>query len=129
MRALGVGVVSESRLPSICPGDIVYGWTGWQDYCCLDASGVLTHVRDPDIAVSSYAGILGINGMTAWLALERLGRPKTGETVLVSTAAGAVGRVVAHLARAEGCRTLGLTGSAAKAVLVVGRFDSDVASP
>src|SRR3546814_17685044 len=110
MRALGVGVVIESRLPSICPGDIVYGWTGWQDHCCLDASGVLTHVRDPDIAVSSYAGILGINGMTAWLALARLGRPPTGETVRVSTAAAAVGRVVGQPAGAAGWRTRGVSG-------------------
>src|SRR3546814_10990415 len=123
MRALGVGVVIESRLPSICPGDIVYGWTGWQDYCCLDASGVLTHVRDPDIAVSSYAGLLGINGLTAWLALARLGRPKTGETVLVSTAAGAVGRVVAPLSRAYGFRTLGLTRSTSHAALCVRSAD------
>jgi len=122
MRSLGVGIVVESRLPGMLEGDVIYGWTGWQDYCCLDALQIISHTRAPRISISAYAGILGINGMTAWLAFSRLGRPAAGETVLVSTAAGAVGSVVGQLARAEGCRTLGLTGSDAKAEACVARF-------
>lgn len=127
MRALGVGIVLESRLPGVRAGDVVYGWTGWQDYSRLDASGLLSSVRDPAIPVSAYAGILGINGMTAWLAFSSLGRPRSGETVLVSTAAGAVGSIVGQLARAEGCRPLGLTGNDAKAKTCVSRFGYDAA--
>lgn len=122
MRALGVGLVVESRLPGVEQGDVVYGWTGWQDYVLLDAAGILSSVRDPALPISAYAGILGINGMTAWLAFSRLGRPAAGETVLVSTAAGAVGSVVGQLARAEGCRALGLTGADDKVALCTSRF-------
>ena len=127
MRALGVGLVVESRLDGIAPGDIIYGWTGWQDYCRLDTAGIISSVRAPDLPISLYAGLLGINGMTAWLALSRLGRPAAGEALLVSTAAGAVGSVVGQLGRAEGCRVFGLTGSDDKAALCVGRFGYDAA--
>ncbi len=122
MRALGVGIVLESRLADLRAGDIVYGWTGWQDYALLGADEILSSVSDPQIPISAYAGVLGINGMTAWLALRRLGRPRPGETVLVSTAAGAVGSVVGQLARAEGCRALGLTGTDDKVSACVTRF-------
>jgi hypothetical protein len=127
MRALGVGVVLESRMGGIRPGDIVYGWTGWQDYGRLDLGDVLSSTRTPRAPISAYAGVLGINGMTAWLAFGALGRPRAGEAALVSTAAGAVGSVVGQLARAEGCRPLGLTGSDAKAEACVARFGFDAA--
>jgi NADPH-dependent curcumin reductase len=127
MRALGVGIVLESRIETLAPDDIVYGWTGWQDVCRLDMAGIITSVRGPDLPVSLFAGILGINGMTAWLALERLGRPAEGETLLVTTAAGAVGSVVGQLGRAEGCRVLGLAGSDDKVGLCVDRFGYDAA--
>ena len=127
MRALGVGIVVESRLAGIASGDILYGWTGWQDYCVLAASQILSSTRDPDLPVSAYAGVLGINGMTAWLAFTRLGRPSPGELLLVSTAAGAVGSLVGQIARSHGCRAFGLTGSGAKVAACVGRFGYEAA--
>jgi NADPH-dependent curcumin reductase CurA len=127
MRALGVGIVLESRLSGFSSGDVIYGWIGWQDYVCLEPSHILSSTKAPSVPISAYAGVLGINGLTAWLAFHDLGRPHEGESVLVSTAAGAVGSAVGQLARAAGCRTIGLTGGDEKARLCCGRFGYDAA--
>lgn len=129
MRALAVGVVVESRSPNHAVGSVVYGWTGWQDYADITPDQVLTHVAAEDLKapLSAYAGVLGINGLTASLALHGLGHPKPGETVFVSTAAGAVGSIVTQLARHAGCRVVGSTGSADKARACVERYGCDAA--
>ncbi len=128
MRALAVGQVVASRLAGYDEGDFVYGWLGWQDYAVIDAGQVLTHFRQPLLPLSAHAGILGINGLTASLALARLGRPQPGETVAVSTAAGAVGSVVGQLSRAAGARTIGLAGDQAKIDRCLARYGYDVAT-
>jgi NADPH-dependent curcumin reductase CurA len=122
MRALAVGRVVASRDPAFPEGTHLYGWFGWQGYALARAEDVLTIVEDTDIPLSAYAGVLGINGLTAALALDRIAHPVGGETILVTTAAGAVGSVVAQLARAAGCEVVGLTGSTEKAALCVERF-------
>lgn len=127
MRALGVGVVVESRHPDIAVGDCVYGWLGWQDYAVVSPDQLLYHIGKPRAPLSCYGGILGMNGVTAYLGLTKIGAPKAGETVLVSTAAGAVGSVVGQVARNAGCRTVGLTGSDQKLALCRERFGYDVA--
>jgi NADPH-dependent curcumin reductase CurA len=127
MRALAVGIVVESRHPDFPVGSHAYGWFGWQSFAVAGPGDVLTRFAEPEISLSAHAGILGINGMTAWLAFHRLGRPNAGDTVLVSTAAGAVGSIVGQLARASGCRVVGLTGSADKADVCRTRFGYDVA--
>lgn len=122
MRALAVGVVTESRCAEVAQGLYVYGWFGWQDYAVAGPEAILTRFPAPSAPLSAYAGVLGINGLTAWLALTKIGRPQPGETVLVSTAAGAVGSLVGQIARSEGCRVVGLTGDDIKVSLCTGRF-------
>jgi NADPH-dependent curcumin reductase CurA len=127
MRALAVGIVMESRHPEFPVGSHAYGWFGWQAFAVAGPDDVLTRFAAPEVPLSAYAGILGINGLTAWLAFHRLGRPNPGDTILVSTAAGAVGSIVGQLASAAGCRAVGLTGSDDKADLCRTRFGYDVA--
>jgi NADPH-dependent curcumin reductase len=127
MRALAVGVVVESRHPDFPVGSHAYGWFDWQDFALAEPGDVLTRFDEPEVALSAYAGVLGINGLTASLAFHDLGRPSQGDTVLVSTAAGAVGSIVGQLAFAAGCRVVGLTGSDDKAALCRSRFGYDVA--
>jgi NADPH-dependent curcumin reductase CurA len=122
MRALAVGIVEESRHPAFRSGDHVYGFFGWQTHCVATPEAVLRRV-DPSLApLSTAAGLFGINGMTAYLALTQCGAPKPGESVLVSTAAGAVGSLVGQIARNLGCRPLGLTGSVDKVWLCRERY-------
>jgi NADPH-dependent curcumin reductase len=122
MRALAVGVVVESRCAEVPVGLHLYGWFGWQDYAVAGPEAILTRIEAVAAPLSAYAGVLGMNGLTAWLALTRVGRPQAGDTVLVSTAAGAVGSLVGQIARAEGCRAIGLTGDDAKVALCTNRF-------
>jgi NADPH-dependent curcumin reductase CurA len=110
MRALAVAVVTESKAAGFAPGDILYGFFGWQDYAVTDASKVFLKARHA-IPLDAYGSLLGINGVTAYLGLTELGRPKAGETLLVSTAAGSVGSFVGQIGRNLGCRAVGLTGS------------------
>ena len=127
MRALAVGVVIESRHADIPVGLHLYGWFGWQDYAVVGPEAIMTRIEPVAAPLSAYAGVLGINGLTACLALARIGRPKPGDTVLVSTAAGAVGSVVGQMARRMGCRVVGLTGDDAKVAQCTSRFGYDVA--
>lgn len=114
MRALAVGQVMDSRNPQIARGDYLYGWFGWQDYCVATRAAVLCGFDPAHGSPSLALGVYGIPGITAYLALTDLGRPKAGETVVVSTAAGAVGSIVGQIARRLGCRVIGITGSAEK---------------
>ncbi|GGN61749.1 NADP-dependent oxidoreductase [Novosphingobium indicum] len=125
MRALAVGEIVESRHAEYPVGHHVYGWLGWQDYAIASPKHVLTRIAAPRLPLSAYAGVLGINGLTAHLALHGIGRPKAGDTVLVSTAAGAVGSVVGQLARAAGCTTIGLSSDPAKLAMCRDRFGYD----
>lgn len=122
MRALAVGEVVESRAEGFAAGDRLYGWFGWQDYCVAGPEAVLRRVAEPAIPLTASLGVLGINGLTAHLALHGLGRPQAGETVLVSTAAGSVGSFVGQLARIAGCRAVGLTGSPEKVATARARY-------
>lgn len=114
MRALAVGVVIESRDPGIKAGDIVYGFLGWQDYAVITRADLLSHITDPQAPLPAYAGVLGMPGVTAWLALNDIAPPGPDKSVLVSTAAGTVGSVVGQIARQAGAHVVGLTGSADK---------------
>lgn len=122
MRALAVGEVAVSNVAGFERGDKVYGWFGWQGWAVVRPDAVVTRIDQSLAPLSAFAGPLGINGITALLAFEQLGRPGADDTVLVSTAAGAVGSIVGQIARAAGCRVLGLTGSAEKAERCTTRF-------
>jgi NADPH-dependent curcumin reductase CurA len=126
MRSFAVGRVVESRHRLYSPGDIVAGMFGWQDYACVDANVVEHKVeKDWDIPISTVLGVLGLNGLTAYFALLKIGRPKSGETVVVSAAAGAVGSCAGQIARIKGCRTVGITDGATKARLCLDEFGYD----
>lgn len=122
MRALAVGVVTASRNERFAAGAHLYGWFGWQDYCLATEPLVLVRVDPANGPLSTGLGLYGISGLTAYLALNDIGRPQAGETVLVSTAAGAVGGLVGQLARRAGCRVVGLTGADDKAAQCVAEF-------
>ncbi|MDB5702346.1 MAG: oxidoreductase zinc-binding protein [Sphingomonadales bacterium] len=121
-RALAVGVVVESRDSGVAEGDVVYGYFGWQDYAIATRETLLSHIGAPRVPISAYAGVLGMPGVTAWLALGNLAPPRAGDAVLVSTAAGAVGSVVGQLVRAAGGEAFGLTSNASKIRRCVDRF-------
>jgi NADPH-dependent curcumin reductase len=124
MTAGTVGEVVTSRHSGFSPGDIVVGQGGWQDYAVLP--GTLLRKLDPSLApVSTALGILGMPGMTAYVGLLDIGRPKAGETVVVSAASGAVGSVVGQIAKIHGCRVVGVAGGKEKVDYVVKELGFD----
>jgi NADPH-dependent curcumin reductase CurA len=108
-----VGEVVESKNPKFAIGDKVVGTYGWQEFGTSDGKG-LRKVDDTHIPLSAYLGPVGMPGVTAWLGLNKIIAPKAGETVVVSAASGAVGSVVGQLAKAAGCRAVGIAGGADK---------------
>ncbi|HUK05267.1 MAG TPA: NADP-dependent oxidoreductase [Burkholderiales bacterium] len=127
MRAPATGRVEESRHPDFRPGELVTGLFGWQDYAVVDASTIQRKVPARGLPISTSLGVLGLNGLTAYFALLDVGQPKAGETVVVSTAAGAVGSCVGQIAKIKGCRTVGIAGGAEKARLCREEFGYDAA--
>jgi NADPH-dependent curcumin reductase len=122
MRALAVGRVAASNHPEYQVGEYLYGWFGWQDYCACGSGAVLRRVDPSQAPLSVAAGLLGINGLTAHMALHEIGAPKDGETVVVTAGAGAVGSIVGQLARLAGCRTVAIVGSDDKGAQCVAEF-------
>ncbi|MGD9945834.1 MAG: NADP-dependent oxidoreductase [Burkholderiaceae bacterium] len=118
------GEVVESRNPRFAVGDAVLGMFGWQSYGVSDGKD-LRKLDTRRIPLSAYLGAVGMPGITAWYGLNRIIEPKAGETVLVSAAAGAVGSVVGQLAKAKGCRVVGIAGGAEKCALVTGSYGFD----
>lgn len=114
MKALAVGVVVASRVDAVREGALVFGHFGWSDYAHVGREAILSNVERPRAPAACYAGVLGMPGATAWLALGSLAPPQPGQAILVSTAAGAVGSIVGQIARAAGAHVVGLTGSDAK---------------
>ncbi len=113
-----VSEVVESRFDGLKPGDIVLGMTGWQTHAVAGGKGL--RKLDPSQApITTALGVLGMPGLTAYVGLLDHGRPKPGETVVVSAAAGAVGQVVGQIARIKGCRAIGVAGADDKCDYVV----------
>lgn len=122
-----VGEVVASRHPNYQPGDKVVGMGGWQQYQLADGNqpGVLRKVDTSRIPLQAYLGAVGMPGVTAWYGLVKLIAPKAGETVVVSAASGAVGGAVGQLAKARGCRAVGIAGGAEKCAYVVDELGFD----
>lgn len=127
MRSFAAGHVVASGDPAWPIGTPVTGLFGWQDYAVVDGNVIQRGVEEVDLPLSTALGILGINGVTAHYGLLQLGQPQKGETVVVSTAAGAVGSCVGQIARLHGCRTVGITGGPVKRQLCLERFGFDAA--
>jgi NADPH-dependent curcumin reductase CurA len=107
-----VGAVVESRHPKFAAGDQVVGMGGWQEFSVVDgnAPGMLRKVDTTHVPLSHYLGAVGMPGVTAWYGLVKIIAPKAGETMVVSAASGAVGSAFGALAKARGCRVVGIAG-------------------
>ncbi|MDR6215205.1 NADP-dependent oxidoreductase [Paracidovorax wautersii] len=110
------GEVVESRNAKYAVGDKVVGMGGWQEWSVVDgnAPGMLRKVDTAHVPLSHYLGAVGMPGVTAWYGLVKIIAPKAGETVVVSAATGAVGSAFAALAKARGCRVVGIAGGKEK---------------
>lgn len=125
MAATTLAEVVTSRSPLLAAGDIVLAETGWQTFTALPAAEAL---KQPDIVPHTYLlNVYGVPGLTAYFGLLECGRPKAGETVVISAAAGAVGMFAGQIARLHGCRTVGIAGGAAKTALLTDRLGFDTA--
>ena len=119
-----VGRVTASRSPAFAIGDVVQGSLGWQEYAISDGRNIRS--VDPALGpLSTSLGVLGMPGMTAYFGLLDVGRPRPGETVVVSAASGAVGALVGQIAGIMGCRTVGTAGSQAKIDYIVDELGFD----
>lgn len=119
-----VGEIVASRHPGFQVGEQVVGSLGWQLYGLSDGKA-LRKIDTTRVPMSAYLGPVGMPGVTAWIGLNEFIAPKTGETVVVSAASGAVGAVVGQLAKRKGCRVVGVAGGAAKCKIVVEEFGFD----
>ena len=122
-----VGEVLESRHEGFAAGDKVVCMGGWQELALLDARspGMVRRVDASKIPLSAFLGAVGMPGVTAWVGLNHIIEAKAGETIVVSAASGAVGSVVGQLAKAKGCRVVGLAGGADKCTYVVDELGFD----
>jgi NADPH-dependent curcumin reductase CurA len=124
MVGTAVGEVIESNHPKFKAGDFVETRTGWQLYGKSNGGGA--RKIDPNyVPLSAYLGAVGMPGVTAWIGLNEHGKPKAGETVVVSAASGAVGGTAGQLAKLKGCRAVGVAGGRAKCDYVVNELGFD----
>lgn len=121
-----VARVTESRDPNFLAGDVVVGELPWQEYAVKAGKGLmkLDPTRGP---VSAALSVLGMTGLTAYFGLLDIGKPKPGETLVVSGAAGAVGSIVGQIGKILGCKVVGIAGSDDKVRTLVDEFGFDVA--
>jgi NADPH-dependent curcumin reductase CurA len=128
VRASTIGVVEESRAQGFAPGQWVMGLNALEDYS-VSAVGGFTQPIDPSLVpnVTNYLSIFGAVGMTAYFGFLEVCEPKSGETVLVSGAAGAVGSLVGQLAKIHGCRAVGIAGGPAKCARLIEKYGFDAA--
>ena len=127
MRAFAAGVVEASRAPNVPVGSWVTGMLGWQEQAVVPASRIDRIITERDLPLSTALGVMGINGVTAHYGLLALGKPCPSETVVVSTAAGAVGSCVGQIAKIYGCRIVGIAGGEAKRRMCLDDFGYDEA--
>jgi NADPH-dependent curcumin reductase CurA len=112
MAGGGIAEVVSSKAPGLAAGDLVFGDTGWQDYAAVPAKHL---TRMPAVEPMTHLlSIYGIAGLTAYFGLLEIGKPKSGETVVVSAAAGSVGSIVGQIAKIKGCHVVGIAGGKEK---------------
>ena len=122
-----VGEVLQSRNPGFATGDKVVGMGGWQEYGVVTAAmaGMVRKVDDSRVPLSAYLGAVGMPGVTAYYGLVHIIAPKAGDTLVVSAASGAVGSAFGALAKARGCRVVGIAGGPDKCAYVVDELGFD----
>ena len=124
MPASSVCEVMESQASALRPGDVVAGFTGWQEFAVAKALG-LRKLDPSGVPLSWHLGVLGMPGLTAYAGLLNIGAPKAGETVAVAAASGAVGSLVGQIAKIRGCRAVGIAGGPQKCAYVVDELGFD----
>ena len=116
--------VEVSRAAGFAVGDHVMAFTGWQDYAVVGSEGLIK--LDAEAApLSWYLGVLGMPGLTAYVGLLDIGKPKPGETVVVAAATGPVGATVGQIAKLKGCRVVGIAGGSEKCDYAVSELGFD----
>lgn len=114
MRGIALGVVEQSRHPKFKAGELVQGLLGWQTHALSDGRGLARLPREGVPDLTAYLGLLSMVGPTAYFGLLDVGKPRAGDTLVVSAAAGAVGSVVGQIGKIKGCRVVGIAGSEEK---------------
>jgi NADPH-dependent curcumin reductase len=127
MQGGTVGEVVASKNAGYKVGDSVVGFGGWQQFSVVDATvpGTLRKVETTHVPLSAYLGAVGMPGVTAWYGLTQICKPAPGKTIVVSAASGAVGSAVGQLAKARGCRAVGIAGGPEKCAYVVDELGFD----
>ncbi|WP_407156955.1 NADP-dependent oxidoreductase [Bradyrhizobium sp. STM 3557] len=125
MAGGGLAEVVATKSPGLAVGDIVFGDTGWQDYAAVPAKHLtkLTQVEPMTHLLSVY----GVAGLTAYFGLLEIGKPKAGDTIVVSAAAGSVGSIVGQIAKIKGCRVVGIAGGKQKCDWLTSELGFDAA--
>ena len=125
MDGRAIGQIVQSRHPTLKEGAIVSSMLGWREYFVSTGEGM--NPIDPSLPLSSYLGVLGIPGFTGWYGLKQIGRPKPGETLVVSGAAGATGSLVVQMGKILGCRVVGTAGTDDKCAYLTRELGADAA--
>lgn len=121
MQGLAVSRVLASNIPTFSRGDLVHGISGWEDYSSITGEGFYPTWKVPEGATPAEAlGVFGATGMAAYFGMVEVARPLTGETVLVSGAAGGVGSIASQIARIRGAKVIGVAGGPAKCAWLLG---------
>jgi NADPH-dependent curcumin reductase len=126
MRGGAIGIVEQSRSARYKQGDLVnLGLAGWTTYSIANEQALFPVPAMPGVPLAAYMSVLGATGLTAWFGLNEIGKPKPGETVVVSAAAGAVGSIAGQIAKLRGARVIGIAGGAAKCAWLTGELGFD----
>jgi NADPH-dependent curcumin reductase CurA len=121
-----IAEVIKSNNENFSKGDFVSGYLNWKEYQISNGTGI-QKVNAGAAPLSTYLGVLGITGLSAYFALLDIGKPKSGETLVVSAAAGAVGSIAGQIGKIMGCRVIGIVGTDEKAELIKTKFGFDAA--
>ncbi len=128
MRGACIAEVVDTKNAEYAVGDKVFGLLGWQEYAAAGPEELPTKLPEGlPLPLTAFLSVLGITGITAYFGINEIGQPKQGDTVLVSTAAGAVGSVAGQLAKLKGCRVVGITGSDEKCAWLTDELGFDAA--
>jgi NADPH-dependent curcumin reductase len=130
MRAGGLAEVVESKHAQFKKGDKVFGLTGFQEYAIIEAQSKIAFQKIPSIpfvSETAFLGVLGMTGLTAYFGMMEVGKPKKGETLVVSAAAGATGSVAGQIGKIHGCRVVGIAGTDEKCAWLTDELGFDAA--